>query len=209
MGAPSSLGELLASCLESGRVLIGQIQLGRDFTLRHSGDIGRDGLIRYSSPVEAREIARYDEDGVFRSLKTAPNLKNGWLLEAGSIEGMLQALEFFYPSALALWLAFLRGALEPTFLRNTLDRQTGMYRVTQLLTDDQAQELIACCCSSDRGCLRTILWELAPGLPVTSLPSTKLSLESFPANRIPLICREACNMMVAKARPIAKGNLSR
>jgi len=205
--APSSFDCLLASCLEAGRCHIGQIYLGSDFTLCHSDDMGRDDLIHYASPADAREIARYDEVGEFRPLKSAPNLKKGWLLKAGSMQGMVQALESFYPSALGLWLSFLKGRLHPTTLRETLDRQTGMYRVTQLLRDDQAQELIACCCSSDGGCLRVILWELAPGQPVTSLPASKLSLESFPADRIPLICRESCNLIVAKARPIAKGNL--
>ena len=117
------------------------------------------------------------------------------------------ALEFFYPAALGLWLSALRGSLDPTSLRETLDRQTGMYRITQLLRDDQASELVARCCNSDGGCLRTILWDLAPGMPLTSLPASKLSLEGLPSDRIPLLCRELCNLVVAAARPIAKGNL--
>jgi sirohydrochlorin cobaltochelatase len=207
MDAPVTPRLLLASCLQEGRVHIGQILLGRDFTLRHAVDAGRDDLIRHTSPAKAREIARYDERGDFRPLKSAPNLSRGWLLETGSIEGMELALEFFYPSALGLWFAFLNGTLQVTSLRETLDRQTGMYRITQLLRDDQAQELAARCCSSEGGCLRTVLWRIRPDQPLTSLPSSKLSLESFPSNRIPLLCREPCNLMVAAARPIAKGNL--
>ena len=207
MEAPATTRLLLASCLEQGRNRIGQILLGSDFTLRHADNAGRDDLIRYGSPADARELARYDAEGNFRSLKTAPNLKGGWLLEAGSLEGMELALEFFYPAALGLWLSALRGSLDPTSLRETLDRQTGMYRITQLLRDDQASELVARCCNSDGGCLRTILWDLAPGVPLTSLPASKLSLEGLPSDRIPLLCRELCNLVVAAARPIAKGNL--
>lgn len=207
MEAPATTRLLLASCLEQGRHHIGQILLGSDFTLRHEADEGRDDLVLHTSPADARVIARYDAEGNFRPLKTAPNLKRGWLLEAGSLEGMELALEFFYPAALGMWLSHLRGRLQPTPLRKTLDRQTGMYRITQLLKDDQASELVARCCNSDGGCLRTILWDLAPVHAITSLPASKFSLEDLPTNRIPLLCRELCNLVVAAARPIAKGNL--
>lgn len=207
MEAPATTRLLLASCLEQGRYHIGQILLGSDFTLRHASDEGRDDLVVHTSPADARVIARYDAEGNFRPLKTAPNLKRGWLLEAGSLEGMELALEFFYPAALGMWLSHLRGKLQPTPLRETLDRQTGMYRITQLLRDDQASELVGRCCTSEGGCLRTILWDLSPGHPITSLPVSKLSLEELPPDRIPLLCRELCNLVVAAARPIAKGNL--
>lgn len=207
MEAPATTRLLLASCLEQGRHRIGQILMGSDFNLRHADDAGRADLTRYGSPSDARELARYDAEGKFRPLKTAPNLRGGWLLEAGSLEGMELALEFFYPAALGLWLSALRGSLAPTSLRKTLDRQTGMYRIAQLLRDDQASELVARCCSSDGGCLRTILWDLSPGVPLRSLPDSKLTLEGLPSDRIPLLCRELCNLVVAAARPIAKGNL--
>ena len=186
---------------------MGEVVLGRDFTIRHAADVGRDDLTRHSDPAAAREIARYDSEGNFRPLKTAPNLKRGWLLEAGSLEGLELALEFLYPSALGLWLSWIKGALRPTTMRETLDRQTGMYRITQLLTVDQAGELLGRCCTSEGGCLRSVLWDLEQGVPVPSLPSEKLSLDALPEDRIPLICRELCNLVVAAARPIARGNL--
>jgi len=207
MEAPDTALQLLDACLRSGRHRIGQILLGTDYTLRHADDEGLDDLVVHSSPSDARVIARYDEEGNFRPLKTAPNLKRGWFLKAGSLEGMELALEFFYPAALGMWLSQLRGKLHPTSLRETLDRQTGMYRITQLLREDQASELVGRCCTSEGGCLRTILWDLAPGHPITSLAASKLSLEELPPDRIPLLCRELCNLVVAAARPIAKGNL--
>ena len=207
METPGNTRLLLASCLEQGRHQIGQILLGADFTLRHIDDDGRPDLLRFDSPSDAREIARFDAEGRYRPLKTAPNLKGGWLLAVGSLEGMELALEVFYPAALGFWLSALKGELRPTSLRETLGRQTGMYRVTQLLSDDQALELIARCCNAETGCLRTILWDLAPGVPVSSLPPAKRTLEGLPSDRIPLLCRELCNLVVAAARPIAKGNL--
>ena len=205
--APSNCRELLVHCLESNRFLIGQILLSSDYTMRHVADADRVDLDLFTSATDARLIARYDPQGEFRPLKTAPNLKRGWLLTLDSLEEMERAIEYFYPSALGLWLSFLNGSLHPTCLRQTLDRQTGMYRITQLLKPDQAQELVAKCCTSDGGCLRTILWDLTPGESLSGFPVEKLSLDTFPANRIPLICRELCNLVVAAARPIAKGNL--
>jgi sirohydrochlorin cobaltochelatase len=205
--APSTCRELLVQCLESDRFLIGQILLSSDYTLRHVEDADRDDLDLFNSATDARLIARYDSQEEFRPLKTAPNLRRGWLLKLGSLEEMERAIEYFYPAALGLWLSYLNGSLKPTSLRQTLDRQTGMYRITQLLKPDQAQELVAKSCTSDGGCLRTILWDLTPGEPLSGLPGEKLSLETLPAGRIPLICRELCNLVIAAARPIAKGNL--
>jgi len=205
--APSTCVELLAKCLETNRFKIGQILLRTDFSLCHVEDADRNDLDLFTSATDARLIARYDPQGEFRPLKTAPNLKRGWLLKLDSLEEMERAIEYFYPSALGLWLSFLNGSLHPTSLRQTLDRQTGMYRITQLLTPAQAQNLVAKCCTSDRGCLRTILWDLSPGESLSGLPVAKLSLDTLLSDRIPLICRELCNLVVAAARPIAKGNL--
>jgi sirohydrochlorin cobaltochelatase len=204
---PSTCRELLAASLDSGRFLIGEILLGNDFSLRHAGDSRKDGLECFSLPSDAREIARYDVSGNFRPLKTAPNLRRGWVLKLSSIEEMELAMEYFYPSALGLWLSYLKGSLGITSLRQTLDRQTGMYRITQLLKPDQAGDLVRKCCTSEGGCMRTILWDMEPGQPIETLPSSKFSLDALPADRIPLICRELCNLVVAAARPIAKGNL--
>jgi hypothetical protein len=204
---PSTCRELLSQSLQSGRLLIGEILLGKDYSLRHAGDECVKDLEVFTSATDAREIARYDGEGNFRSLKTAPNLKRGWLLQTTSLDEMEQALEYFYPAAIGLWLSYLKGLLIVTSLRQTLDRQTGMYRITQLLKTDQAGELVAQCCNSEGGCLRTILWDLEPGQPIDTFPASKLSLERLPNDRIPLICRELCNLVVAAARPIARGNL--
>lgn len=209
--APSTCGELLAQCLASDRLIIGQILLGGDYSMRHVDDAHHDKLEQFTSPQDARNIARYDEQGEFRPLKTAPNLRRGWRLKLASLEELELALEYFYPASLGLWLSFLKGTLKTTSLRETLDRQTGMYRITQLLKPDQAVDLVSKCCapqgSEGGGCLRTVLWDLAPGEPLTGLPEEKLSLQDLPPERIPLICRELCNLVVAAARPIAKGNL--
>ena len=205
--APVTTRELLARCLSSGRLLIGEVLLAQDFTLRHIADSEVDNLELFTNPVDARSIARNDAKGQFRPLKSAPNLRRGWLLETGSLMGMELALDFSYPSALGLWLSWLKGSLQPTPLRETLSRQTGMYRITQLLTGEQVGVLLGRCCNTERGCLRTILWEKGTDVPHDTLPPLKFSLESLEEDRIPLICREVCNLVIAAARPLAKENL--
>jgi sirohydrochlorin cobaltochelatase len=207
MDAPENPRDLLARSLVQGRLIIGEVLLAQDYSLRHVEDAALQDLTLYTDPIAARDIARYDNQGNFRPLKSAPNLRRGWLLQTGSLQGMELALEFLYPAALGLWFSSIKETLFPTPLRETLNRQTGMYRVTQLLKENQADELIGCRCSSSEGCLRTILWEISPGVPIRSLPPTKLSFSKDDDVHIPLICREACHLLIAAARPIAKGNL--
>jgi hypothetical protein len=58
-------------------------------------------------------------------------------------------------------------------------------------------------CRTDGGCLKRILWEIAPGMPVTSLPAEKLQPTAAPG-ALPLLCHEACNLLVAQARQVVK-----
>jgi sirohydrochlorin cobaltochelatase len=195
----------LSQLLAEGKNLIGEILLGGDFSLRHcaDGDLEVSQLKRYHDPKAAREIARYDQEGNYRPLKTAPSLRRGWLLQLKDIEEMSLALDFFYPAAVTLYAAWLDESLQITSLRETLDRQTGMYRVTQKLTNDQAASLIGQCCSSEGGCLRRVLWDIESDHPIETLPEEKRRVSSSP-EEIPLLCREACNLLVAAARKVVK-----
>ncbi|MEI9894479.1 MAG: hypothetical protein WDN28_11490 [Chthoniobacter sp.] len=78
-----------------------------------------------------------------------------------------------------------------------------MYAITKKITDAQAQTLIGGFCRSDGGCLKRILWPIAPGIPITSLPAEKFQ-PSAPRPELPLLCHEACNLLVAKAREVVK-----
>jgi hypothetical protein len=109
-----------------------------------------------------------------------------------------------------------------------------MYAVTKRITDAQADALIGSFCRTEGGspgCLKTILWAIAPGVPVTSLPAGKFGSSSERAtdgtdgtdgtyernadggtpaafrlrpSAFPLLCCEACNLLVARAREIVK-----
>jgi sirohydrochlorin cobaltochelatase len=195
--------QALAAWLAAGENRIGELAILGRYELRHYLDCGAEGLALHASPESAHEIALYDEAGNYRPLKTAPTLRRGWRLTLETIEQLHDALDFFYPAMLAARLAMEQRRLEPTALRATLNRQSGMYAVTKKISDPDADRLVGSFCRSDGRCLKTILWQIAPGVPITSLPPEKFD-PSASRGAIPLPCAEACNLLVAKARETVK-----
>ena len=133
----------------------------------------------------------------------------------------MRALDYFYPGRMAVFAAWKNDKLQTTPLRETLDRQSGMYRVAAKISDSQADDLVADFCRSNGGCLRTILWKRDARETVAS---TKLPTEKFdpaydqveaPAQpgsaipaTVPLLCQEACNLLIAECRKVVKGDIS-
>ena len=204
----------LAKWLAAGLRCIGQISIeAREdgtFTLAHCEDASRNDLLAFAHADEAAGLARFDDAGKYRPLKTAPNLRHGWRLMLPDRSALGIALDLFYPGRLAAFLAAETGALITTPLRATLDRQTGMYRSAAKISEEEANTLVGTFCRSDGGCLRTILWKRDRD---ETIASTLLPPEKFdPAHdqtglsrpMIPLLCQEACNLLVAEARKIAK-----
>ena len=189
------MNSALADWLVRGGERIGQIAVAHvhaGWELRHAEDAGRTDLALHENAESARHLANLDAAGNFRPLKTAPTLVRGWRLVLPDAAAVRQALDFFYPAMTGVWLSHTRGELVPVVLRETLARQSGMYRVTQKLTDEQARTLIDGFCT---GCLKHRLWEIAALNP---------DLPSFPKDSLPLLCHEACNLLVAKAREAVK-----
>jgi len=208
-----------------GQILV-QKREGAGFVLLHRDDASLDKLQRYQETENAIEIAKYDDAGNYRSLKTAPNLRHGWRLELATVEELRRALDYFYPSRLAVFAAWKGGYLKTTALRETLDRQSGMYRAAAKISDPQINDLVADFCRSDSGCLRTILWKRDRNGVIAS---TKLPKEKFnpvydqvmaacsrrpagdarasrsEAATVPLFCQEPCNLLVAECRKVVKG----
>ena len=194
---------------------IGQILVQRTpdgaFALCHRDDAGQSDLAMYRDAEAAVSIAQYDDAGAYRPLKTAPNLRHGWLLVLADRAAVRVALDLFYPGRLPAYAAWRRGALQTTALRDTLERQTGMYRITANITDEQANELVGNFCRSDGGCLRTIRWnrDANATVPSTLLPPEKYNPAHDQTGRgeavIPLLCQEPCNLLVAEARKVVKG----
>src|SRR5947207_10382989 len=215
------LEQALAAILNAGG-RFGEVRiqkLGDGFALCHRDDENRRDLKTLRTVEDAVEIARYDDAGNYRPLKTAPNLQHGWRLELTTLDALRRALDYFYPGRLAVFAAWKSGRLRTTPLRDTLDRQSGMYRVAAKISDDQIDCVVGDFCRSDGGCLRTILWKRDEQGTVasTKLPPEKFdpafdqvraptrSRSTIPATAIPLLCQEACNLLVAECRKVVKG----
>jgi sirohydrochlorin cobaltochelatase len=204
----------LARWVAAGLRRIGQISIAvqedESFLLSHWEDAVRYDLRVHARAEEAAEIARFDDAGKYRPLKTAPNLGHGWQLRVRGVTELRLALDLFYPGRLAAFSVWENGMLETTPLRQTLARQTGMYRTAANIRDAEADMLVGNFCCSDGGCLRTILWKRDGS---GTIASTKLPPEKFDPRHdqtglgetvIPLLCQEACNLLVAEARKIVK-----
>jgi len=224
---PNSIERCLESVLTVpfyfGQILIQKMPTGR-FVLSHRDDETLDQLQMFRSAEDAIEMAKYDDAGNYRPLKTAPNLRHGWRLELDTLEELRRALDYFYPGRLAVFAAWKSDKLQTTPLRETLERQSGMYRVAAKISDSQINDLVVDFCRSDGGCLRTILWKRDADGAVASmkLPKEKFDPEydqgtasnppgsatpatAAPPATVPLLCQEACNLLIAECRKVVKG----
>jgi sirohydrochlorin cobaltochelatase len=229
---PDSIERALEAAL-SDRCYLGQILIQKTsdgLVLSHREDEARKDLQTCRNAEEAVEIAKYDDAGNYRPLKTAPNLRHGWRLTPQTLEELKRALDYFYPGRLAVFATWKTGQLRTINLRDTLDRQSGMYRAAAKISDAQIDDVVGDFCRSDGGCLRTILWKRnAHG----TVSSTKLPNEKFDPTfdqakaldrsgssalaeatvdkttqataTVPLLCQEACNLLVAECRKVVTG----
>ncbi len=214
---PTSIHRPLKAALTApfsfGQILIQKTNDG--FVVSHREDEARNDLQPCRSAEDAVEIAKYDDAGNYRPLKTAPNLRHGWRLKLGTLRELKRALDYFYPGRLAIFVAWKTSQLRTTPLRDTLERQSGMYRVAAKISDDQIDDVVGDFCRSDGGCLRTILWkrDRRGTIASTKLPSEKFDPvydqakalgESGPSRgsgtTVPLLCQEPCNLLVAECR---------
>jgi len=215
---------VLTAPLHFGQILVQETTTGH-FVLSHRDDKSVDQLKVFRSAEDAIEIVKYDDRENYRPLKTAPNLRRGWRLELDTREKLTRALDYFYPGRLAIFAAWKSGRLQATPLRETLDRQSGMYRVAAKISDSQIDDLVGNFCRSDGRCLRTILWkrDLSGASASTKLPKQKFDpaydqarvcsrgpvgdahASHSEAATVPLLCQEACNLLVAECRKVVKG----
>ncbi|MBV8970412.1 MAG: hypothetical protein JO331_15320 [Verrucomicrobia bacterium] len=208
--------QFLQQWVGSQPLFIGQVVGRFDSTsnryfLNHRADENRRNtaeLAQFDTPEAAREIAKWTADRIYRPLKGAPNLPSGWHIELKSISDFRRALDYIYPGAVASYYHFVHGQLDPTDLRVTLGRQSGMYRVTSRLTNAEANNLAGRFCQSRTGCLRTILWPVDGKPPSEKLPAQKFDSEydqsGLNQHALPILCVEACNLFVAEARKVVK-----
>jgi hypothetical protein len=169
-------------------VLVRKVPTG--FDLRKAADRDAPSL-RLVSTDELREIAQFTEHKQFRPLKSAPTLRCGWHFLARNSSELEFALQCLYPAAIADWFAAQQPNPPITHYRDFTARQTGMYRVTAMLNDEQVAHVARAGCYK-RFCLKQRLWTVE-GLPADNAADKSL---------IP--CLEPCAVLLEFARTVAR-----
>ena len=172
---------------------IGEVIIRPGFDLIHQDDLESDpaNLHCVQSLADLRELIRLDRDENFRPLRAAPNLRRGWIHHAPDLPGLQLVLDYLYPAELANWVLWRHQQLPTTPWSETAERQTGRFRIVREINGEALHELITHHCQA--GCLKQRLW-----------PPARQSIQAN-ANEIPLLCPEACNFFVGKAREKLKG----
>src|SRR5438045_6612684 len=97
------------------RFCIGQILVRKTndggFVISHRDDQGRGDLKLFQNAEDAIDLAKFDDSGNYRPLKTAPDLQHGWRLELRALAELTRALDYFYPSRLAMFASWKSGQL--------------------------------------------------------------------------------------------------
>ena len=141
----------------------------------------------HSPLAESRHFAQFNAAGEFRPLKSAPDLRRGWRLSVANDTELETALTHLYPGAVPDWFAAQSPNPPVTNYREYTARQSGMYRITAMLTDAQAAEVINTVCDKTR-CLKHRLWTVAE------------ILVDPPAAKSLIPCLEPCAVLMESAR---------
>ncbi len=214
MPIASELRNLLRSGVHRMGELEFQTNVSNHFCIvTHWQDAGRvnepgfGGLERHDGPSAARDLACRTEDGQYRFNKGQTNLQRGWMMVLESGEDLRQALDQFYPAGVGVFLAHRNDTLEVENLRDKLQRQSGMYRLADKISDAGAQQLIRKICGPNHACARRILWQIDAHTPLDDSEASRFSGIPAPLaenEAIPLLCREACNFFVEECRKAAQ-----
>lgn len=173
---------------------IGQVQIRPGFDLYHFDDHLTTSSLHPITIEELSSLVKTNSQGEFRPLRASPDLASGWILASLTLEELVLALRILYPSALSHWSAWSQNQLPITPYQETAERQTGMYHCTRLLTVEQRTDLTQTVCAP--GCLKKRLWEPADPVPLVT-------------QEIPLLCAEACNFFIPKAREVVKSMMKK
>src|SRR5258708_11118786 len=124
MPLETALAAVLSDRTSFGQLLIQRTGAG-SFVLCHRDDEKAHGLQIFRQPDDGLEIARYDDAGKYRPLKTAPNLRHRWRLELVDLGELRRALDYFFPGRLATLPASTQGRLRTPPPRETFGRHSG------------------------------------------------------------------------------------
>ncbi len=161
---------------------------GSGYDVRHADDTGvpAEELEAYDDPMEAREIARFDDEGGYRPMKGETTLPTGWVFRSLDADALTEVVGQVYPASLENRYLELNDALDVTHWDETSGRQTGIYADVDELTGEPLRCATEAFCASR--CVKRREWEASEDENIDSQ-----SEGGFP-------CREACSLFVVGAR---------
>jgi len=166
---------------------------GAGFELCHAADRDRpEEALRLLDLPALRELAAVNSAGQFRPLRSAPDLRAGWRARCADLTALDEALRELYPGSIPDWFAARQAAPPVTHYREFTNRQTGMYRTAQKLTDAQAGRVITAGCHA-RFCLKQRRW---------TVDGTSVDAPGTDKSEIP--CLEPCAVLLELARKAAR-----
>jgi len=162
----------------------------RRYDVRHVDDADHpvEELERYDDPLDARDLSKHDDDGMYRPLKTGTNLPTGWTFHDLGWRDAVETVETLYPATVANWYREREGRLDIDHWTDTTDRQTGIYGVVSELPRE-AVEWVAEAACVDSQCVKRREWQYDEGDELAADGGTG----AFP-------CREPCSLVIAAAR---------
>lgn len=180
------------------------------YEVRHVEDRGRPAveLERTDDPHRALDFARRTAGGEHRPLRTAPDLRAGWLLEDLSGDGLWEAYAHLYPTTPVHWYLEREEALPRTSFRAAAGRQTGIYAPVSELTDAEVERTVASCCVDTR-CLRRVRWPLREDGSVPNAADGALDERAgtdAPDEDAAVPCPEPCSLFLTRARELLDGH---
>lgn len=162
----------------------------RTYELRHVADADEPAgeLERFADPLDLRRPLKFDDDGRYRPLKTAPSAPTGWRL--GDLDGrdLVEAVDVVYPATVANWYREGEGDLDVSHWRETAERQTGIYGIIDELPREAVDWVAEAACV-DSQCLKRREWDYDAADELAADRGDG----AFP-------CREPCSLVVAAAR---------
>jgi len=164
----------------------------RRYEIRHSDDVGEDGLEPHDEPLDARSLVTHDDDGRYRPLKTAPSLPHGWVFADQTGRECVETVEYIYPATVANWYLERQGELDIDHWEPTIGRQSGIYGVVQTWNRGDSHEhvnWVAEACCDDSQCVKRREWQYDE--------ETDLDV---PGGDGEFPCREPCSLVIAAAR---------
>ena len=88
-------------------------------------------------------------------LVTSKGVKDDWCVQVETIEDIHAVVETVYPSAVADWVSGQNGTFTPSSFQKTINRQQGMFRNLDQLTQESIDATVETVCG---GCIRQATW---------------------------------------------------